>query len=248
MTLSNAVAASLAALLLLATVSVPVLAGNKDNKEDNRRSNDRDEKDTVVHDIRLSGLATGTQVVLEVLLVEITDDFIRTNGFDPAQGVLRRNVDRLDLGQLPLVGDLFAPGYSRADFDPNNRVGSAYLDGETLLVVRYSPPWVKAVDDLVVVNTKYANTVQSGSDPGEGEIDVLLPEFTSRMAATGIALQDGQSFVLAGLLQAAQDNESQVPWLGEVPILSDLFAGEAYEVADDEIVILVTPTIFDRRD
>ena len=47
-----------------------------------------------------------------------------------------------------------------------------------------------------------------------------VPSLTERKAHTAVELRDGQSFAIAGLLQA-QDSQSinQVPWIGNVPVL-----------------------------
>jgi pilus assembly protein CpaC len=71
-----------------------------------------------------------------------------------------------------------------------------------------------------------------------------IPALTKREARTTIELRDGQSFAIAGLLQAeGLRNISQVPWLGSVPILGALFRSSAYQQKETDLVVIVTPHI-----
>jgi pilus assembly protein CpaC len=70
------------------------------------------------------------------------------------------------------------------------------------------------------------------------------PAFISRKAETTVSLRDGQSFAIAGLLQANNSrNVEQVPWLGQVPILGALFKSTEFQKRESDLVILVTPRI-----
>lgn len=66
--------------------------------------------------------------------------------------------------------------------------------------------------------------------------------FSTRTANTTVEMRDGQSFAIAGLLQDDfNDLSSQVPWLGDVPILGALFRSAEYSREQTELVIIVTP-------
>lgn len=70
------------------------------------------------------------------------------------------------------------------------------------------------------------------------------PAFISRKAETTVSLRDGQSFAIAGLLQANNSrNVDQVPWLGQVPILGVLFKSTEFQKRESDLVILVTPRL-----
>ncbi|RMF41801.1 MAG: type II and III secretion system protein family protein [Alphaproteobacteria bacterium] len=72
--------------------------------------------------------------------------------------------------------------------------------------------------------------------------NVLAPAFTVRRANTTVELRDGQSFAIAGLLQDAfTDNASQLPWLGDLPVLGTLFRSTDFQRSQSELVIIVTP-------
>ena len=55
-------------------------------------------------------------------------------------------------------------------------------------------------------------------------------------------MRDGESFAIAGLLQDDfNDLNTQVPWLGDIPVLGALFRSVEYERRQTELVIIVTP-------
>jgi pilus assembly protein CpaC len=72
--------------------------------------------------------------------------------------------------------------------------------------------------------------------------------FRTRRSTTTVEMRDGESFAIAGLLEDDfTDLASQVPWLGDVPVLGALFRSSDYERQQSELVIivsahLVTPT------
>lgn len=54
-------------------------------------------------------------------------------------------------------------------------------------------------------------------------------------------MRDGESFAIAGLLQDDfTDNNSQLPWLGDVPVLGALFRSASYQRSQTELVIIIT--------
>ena len=70
----------------------------------------------------------------------------------------------------------------------------------------------------------------------------IIPSLTKREARTTIELRDGQSFAIAGLLQARnRRNISQLPWIGSVPVLGALFRSASYQQEETDLVVIVTP-------
>lgn len=71
---------------------------------------------------------------------------------------------------------------------------------------------------------------------------ITLSGFTTRRARTTVELRDGQSLSIAGLLQDDfSDGKTQVPWLGDLPILGTLFRSSDFSRSQSELVIIVTP-------
>ena len=65
-----------------------------------------------------------------------------------------------------------------------------------------------------------------------------------RRASTTVELRDGQSFVIGGLLQSISQNAiSQLPWLGDVPVLGALFRSTSYQKNETDLAIIVTPRL-----
>jgi pilus assembly protein CpaC len=73
---------------------------------------------------------------------------------------------------------------------------------------------------------------------------ITVPALTVRRASSTIELRDGQSFVLAGLLQNSSTTaQQQLPWIGDVPVLGALFSSKSYQKSESDLIIIVTPRI-----
>ena len=71
---------------------------------------------------------------------------------------------------------------------------------------------------------------------------IVVPALTVRRASSTIELKDGQSFVLAGLLQNnLSTTQQQLPWIGDVPVLGALFSSKSYQKNETDLIIVVTP-------
>jgi pilus assembly protein CpaC len=73
---------------------------------------------------------------------------------------------------------------------------------------------------------------------------VAVPPLIVRRASTTVELRDGQSFVLGGLLQSqGQSAISQLPWVGDIPVLGALFRSASYQKNETDLAIIVTPRL-----
>ncbi|WP_113911832.1 type II and III secretion system protein family protein [Roseovarius dicentrarchi] len=102
--------------------------------------------------------------------------------------------------------------------------------------------FVPRVLDDEVINLELAAAVSS-LDPSNGiqASGFNISGFKRRETSTTVALRDGESFAIAGLLQDDfRDNAGQVPWLGDVPVLGALFRSADYQRSQTELVIIVT--------
>ncbi len=69
----------------------------------------------------------------------------------------------------------------------------------------------------------------------------LIPALRVRRAKTGIELQDGQSFGIAGLLDNNETKSlGKLPVIGDVPILGNLFKSKSFQRNETELVFIVT--------
>ncbi|CUH42183.1 type II and III secretion system protein family protein [Ruegeria atlantica] len=68
-----------------------------------------------------------------------------------------------------------------------------------------------------------------------------VPTFISRQTKTTVELRDGESFAIAGLIQDNfADLNSQIPWVGDIPVLGALFRSAEYQRQQSELVVIVT--------
>ena len=68
-----------------------------------------------------------------------------------------------------------------------------------------------------------------------------IAAFTRRETSTTVEMRDGESFAIAGLLQDDfTDTSSQLPWIGDVPVLGALFRSANYQRQQTELVIIIT--------
>lgn len=71
-----------------------------------------------------------------------------------------------------------------------------------------------------------------------------LPALRSRKAESGLQLADGQTFVLAGLIDNKVSRKvSKIPLLGDIPILGAVFRNTRYTNTETELMVMVTPKI-----
>jgi len=71
---------------------------------------------------------------------------------------------------------------------------------------------------------------------------VTIPALTVRRAETTVDLASGESFALAGLLENTTEQDiSKIPWLGDIPILGQLFRSNLFQHNETELVIIITP-------
>jgi pilus assembly protein CpaC len=70
------------------------------------------------------------------------------------------------------------------------------------------------------------------------------PIIDTRDVRTSVELRDGESLVLAGLLQDEQiKSMSKIPMLGDIPILGALFRSTQNDIKEKELVFFITPQI-----
>jgi len=99
------------------------------------------------------------------------------------------------------------------------------------------------------VNLKMVSEVSDLSQTGSpfttinGVVSVL-PSFTVRRADTTVQLNDGQSFVIAGLIKNnITETIKRFPGLGEVPILGALFRSTEFQKDQTELLFVITPRL-----
>ena len=76
------------------------------------------------------------------------------------------------------------------------------------------------------------------------EVLSVLPSFTVRRADTTVQLNDGPSFVIAGLIKNNfSETIKRFPGLGEVPVMGALFRSSEFQTDQTELLFVVTPRL-----
>ena len=77
---------------------------------------------------------------------------------------------------------------------------------------------------------------------GSGGVNV--PSINTRQIATQVLVNDGQTLVLGGILETTQrEDDTKVPYLGDIPVLGHLFKNTSHQNNKDELMIFITPRI-----
>jgi len=111
--------------------------------------------------------------------------------------------------------------------------------------VKFTP----TVLDGTRVNLKMVSEVSDLTQTGSpftavNGITSILPSLTVRRADTTVQLNDGQSFVIAGLIKNNYtETIKRFPGLGEVPVLGTLFRSSEFQNDQTELLFVITPRL-----
>lgn len=74
--------------------------------------------------------------------------------------------------------------------------------------------------------------------------NVTAPVIDTRSADTVVVTPDGQTVVIGGLMQNTKtETDSKIPWLGDIPLLGNLFKHKIKSNGKTELLIFLTPKI-----
>jgi pilus assembly protein CpaC len=140
-------------------------------------------------------------------------------------------------------GKIFIP----VSQDKNGSGGSTITleEKEFGIGVKFTP----TVLDGTRVNLKMISEVSDLSQTGSpfttvGGVTSVLPSLTVRRADTTVQLNDGQSFVIAGLIKNNYtETIKRFPGLGEVPVLGTLFRSTEFQNDQTELLFVITPRL-----
>jgi len=111
---------------------------------------------------------------------------------------------------------------------------------DAVLMLKVKPlitPDNRIILDLTVSDDTVGTTVVASGG-------VNVPSINTRAIETQVVLSDGQTVVLGGILETTHsDEQTKVPWLGDVPVLGNLFKNTTKKDDKDELLVFVTPKI-----
>ncbi len=111
-----------------------------------------------------------------------------------------------------------------------------WLNSGTLLTFR---PYI--AEDGYIRMDIYPKDSSATKDDADG-----VPTETTAELSTNIMVKDGQTVVIGGLFRDSVTSiRSQVPLLGELPVLGELFKGTVDTSVRQEVIILLTPHIIE---
>lgn len=94
---------------------------------------------------------------------------------------------------------------------------------------------------VMQIEQSISNTAQKGSSISGS------PAIYERNISTEVIAQSGQTILLAGLISDnSSENETKVPFFGDLPLLGNLFRTQGKTGQKTELVILITPKVIDR--
>ncbi|MHC4394201.1 MAG: secretin N-terminal domain-containing protein [Planctomycetota bacterium] len=88
-------------------------------------------------------------------------------------------------------------------------------------------------------------TVEAEQNVATGASDTEVPIIDTRKAKTSLLLQDGQVVILGGLRRQEKTKEvDQIPIIGDLPIIGELFKSTNTVVNNSELVVFLSPHVY----
>ena len=140
-------------------------------------------------------------------------------------------------------GKIFIPVARRDDIGGGNAI--TLEEKEFGVGLKFKP----TVLDGGRINLKVAPEVSELQQTGSpfttvGGSTAVLPSMTLRRAETTVQLQDGQSFMIAGLIQShGATTINRFPGLGDIPVIGALFRSTEFQNDRSELMFVITPRL-----
>lgn len=178
-----------------------------------------------------AGFVNGDVGVFMRVLDEITDVTVVSN---PKLLTLNRQPARVLVGTR--VGYL-----NSTTTDTSTTQSVEFLDVGTQLAVR---PFVSKNGLIrLELRPQVSNFTLRQVADGAGN-NVTIPDEDTTEMNTNVMVRDGQTVVLGGLFtETTSSNRSQVPVLGDIPLIGNAFKGFDDSTRRSEIIFLITPSI-----
>jgi pilus assembly protein CpaC len=111
--------------------------------------------------------------------------------------------------------------------------------------VKFTPTVLDGTRVNLKMISEVSDLLQTGSPfTSVGGVTSILPSLTVRRADTTVQLNDGQSFVIAGLIKNNfTETIKRFPGLGEVPVMGALFRSTEFQNDQTELLFIITPRL-----
>lgn len=183
---------------------------------------------------------------LYLMLVTATHIFF----FQTLNAVLQRNENRLPVGRIPLLGQLFRADYRRADFEAMRQIAIYYLLGSTMLIdlrprARIEPAanvdanWDK-------IEARLAAEAQRPV-PGEIMVESAQADLAGPARTLCVFNQDSSyTMLLGGAAVSEAARKEALPFLANLPLMAHLFRNGSVTRKENELLVMVPPSIVER--
>ncbi len=177
------------------------------------------------------GVIQGDVAVFLRVLDEVTDSTVLAR-----PRVMALNRQRAQV----LVGDRIAY-LSTTQTETSTTQAVQFLDTGIRLVFR---PFISSDGSIRMELYPSVSEARLRSSTGVRGTGQEIPDERTSEITTNVRMRDGQTLVLGGLFQEDTTiSRSQVPWLGDIPIVGAAFSGQTDKITRREIMFLITPTI-----
>lgn len=80
------------------------------------------------------------------------------------------------------------------------------------------------------------------------DVNTTGATISQRLVKSEVVVKNGQTGIIGGMIRESQNRSiAQIPWLGDLPLLGNLFKGRRHGRDKQNLVVLVTPNILDRE-
>jgi general secretion pathway protein D len=96
---------------------------------------------------------------------------------------------------------------------------------------------------IMAINQSLSNTVPNSSGAGGN------PSIFKRNLSTEVVAESGQTIILAGLIdERDSETDTKVPFLGDLPLIGNLFKSKGNNKTKTELVLMITPKVISRTE
>lgn len=100
---------------------------------------------------------------------------------------------------------------------------------------------------ITIENTIFLAVDVENTTPDFGNSSTTVggnPSLLTQQATTQVLVSDGGTVVIGGVIQTSSSiNVQQVPWLGNIPILGNLFKSRSVSTSTQELIFILSPKI-----